>query len=70
VEDHSRIERFLSTSSLNILFTFFNLVIFGIVLAIYHIPIFLVFFGLSAVYVLYILLFLKRRAELDYKRFQ
>lgn len=70
VEDHSRIERFLSTSSLNILFSFFNLVIFGIVLAIYHIPIFLVFFGLSAVYVLYILLFLKRRAELDYKRFQ
>lgn len=70
IEDHSRIERFLSTSSLNILFSFFNLIIFGIVLAVYNIPIFLVFFGMSAVYVVFILLFLKRRAELDYKRFQ
>ncbi len=70
IEDHSRIERLLSTSSLNILFSFFNLIIFGIVLAIYNIPIFLVFFGVSGVYVLYVLLFLKKRAELDYKRFQ
>ena len=70
IEDHSRIERFLSTSSLNILFSFFNLIIFGIVLAVYNIPIFLVFFGMSTVYVVFILLFLKRRAELDYKRFQ
>lgn len=70
IEDHSRIERFLSTSSLNILFSFFNLIIFGVVLAVYNIPIFLVFFGVSAFYVLYVLLFLKKRAELDYKRFQ
>jgi ATP-binding cassette subfamily B protein len=70
IEDHSRIERFLSTSSLNILFSFFNLIIFGIVLAVYNIPIFVVFFGMSTVYVVFILLFLKRRAELDYKRFQ
>ncbi len=70
IEDHSRIERFLSTSSLNILFSFFNLVIFGGVLAIYNIPIFLVFFGASSIYVVFILLFLKKRAELDYKRFQ
>jgi ATP-binding cassette subfamily B protein len=70
VDDHSRVDRFLSTSSLNILFSFFNLFIFGIVLAIYHIPIFLVFFGLSAVYVAFVLLFQKQRAELDYKRFQ
>jgi ATP-binding cassette, subfamily B, bacterial len=70
IEDHTRIERFLSTSSLNILFSFFNLIIFGVVLAVYNIPIFLVFFGVSAFYVLYVLLFLKKRAELDYKRFQ
>jgi ATP-binding cassette subfamily B protein len=70
IEDHSRIERFLSTSSLNILFSFFNLIIFGIVLAIYNISIFLVFFSISSIYVLYVLLFLKKRAELDYKRFQ
>lgn len=70
IDDHSRIERFVSTSSLNILFSFFNLVIFGIVLAIYHGPIFLVFFGVSALYIAYVLLFMKKRAALDYKRFQ
>lgn len=70
IDDHSRIERFISTSSLNILFSFFNLIIFGIVLAIYHVPIFLVFFGVSALYIGYVLLFMKKRAALDYKRFQ
>ncbi|MCC6834310.1 MAG: peptidase domain-containing ABC transporter, partial [Cytophagales bacterium] len=70
IEDHTRIERFLSTSSLNILFSLFNLVIFGVVLVIYNVPIFLVFFSMSTVYVFFILLFLKKRAELDYKRFQ
>lgn len=70
IDDHSRIERFISTSSLSILFSFFNLIIFGAVLAIYHIPIFLVFFGMSALYIVYVLLFMKKRGELDYKRFQ
>jgi ATP-binding cassette subfamily B protein len=70
VEDHSRIENFVSTSSLNILFSFFNLIVFGIVLLIYSSPIFLVFFGISAIYIVYVLLFLKKRAELNYKQFQ
>lgn len=70
IDDHSRIERFLSTSSLNILFSFFNLIVFGVVLLIYSETIFVVFFGVSAVYVVFVLLFLKKRAELDYKRFQ
>jgi ATP-binding cassette subfamily B protein len=70
IDDHTRIERFLSTSSLNIIFSFFNLIIFGAVLAIYNVPIFLVFFSLSTLYILYVLLFMKKRADLDYKRFQ
>ncbi len=69
IEDHSRIERFLSSSSLNIIFSLFNFLIFGIVLAIYNVPIFLVFFLGSFVYVVYVLLFMKKRKELDYKRF-
>lgn len=69
VEDHSRIERFFSSSALNIIFSFFNVIVFGIVLAIYSIPIFLIFFGGSLVYVSYIILFMRRRKELDQKRF-
>ncbi|MBN8577379.1 MAG: peptidase domain-containing ABC transporter [Cytophagales bacterium] len=70
IEDYNRIERFLSTSTLNILFSFFNLVVFGAVLLFYNANIFMVFFGLSSLYVFYTLLFMKKRAELDYKRFQ
>jgi ATP-binding cassette subfamily B protein len=69
IEDHSRIERFLSSSSLSILFSFFNLIVFGGVLALYNIPIFLVFFTASALYVMYVMLFLKMRKDQDYKRF-
>lgn len=70
IDDYNRIERFLSTSTLNILFSFFNLLVFGIVLLIYNLKISLVFFSFSMLYVVYTLLFLKKRAELDYKRFQ
>ncbi len=70
IDDHSRLEKFLGTSSLNFAFSLFNIFVFGIVLVIYSIKIFLAFFGMSALYVLFILLFMKRRAELDYKRFQ
>lgn len=69
IEDHSRIERFLSSSSLSILFSFFNLIIFGFVLALYNIPIFLIFFAASTIYVGYVMLFLTIRKEQDYKRF-
>jgi ATP-binding cassette subfamily B protein len=70
IDDHARIERFISTSSLSILFSFFNFIIFGVVLAVYNLPIMLVFFAISFLYVGFILLFMKKRAELDYKRFQ
>jgi len=70
IQDHKRIEQFLTTSTLNIIFSFFNLVIFSIVLAFYNSTIFLVFVGASVLYVLWILAFLKKRAKVDYQRFE
>lgn len=70
IDDHARVEKFLSTSSLNFVFSAINILVFGIVLAIYSFSIFSIFTGFSVVYVGYVLLFMKRRAELDYKRFQ
>lgn len=69
IDDHTRIEQFLSSSSLSILFSAFNLFIFGTVLAFYNTGVFFVYFGFSTIYILYILLFLKKRASIDYKRF-
>ncbi|MCC7331465.1 MAG: peptidase domain-containing ABC transporter [Flavobacteriales bacterium] len=69
INDHKRIEQLLTTTSLNTLFSFVNLIIFGVVLAWYDLNIFIIFFIGSSLYFLWIALFLKRRKDLDYKRF-
>jgi ATP-binding cassette subfamily B protein len=70
IGDHGRIQTFLTGSLINIVFSIFTLVMYTFVMAGYHIGILVVFYVGSAIYVLWILLFLKRRRELDYKRFQ
>ena len=70
IEDHRRIENFLTVQTLNLLFSLFSFVIFGIVLIIYNIPIFLVFLAGSILYGLWIMVFLKKRRILDYKYFE
>ena len=69
INDHHRIERILTTSSLNVLFSLINMVIMGGVLAYYNLQIFAVFFAGSILYFFWVVLFLKRREALDYKRF-
>lgn len=69
INDHSRIERILTTSSLNVLFSVINMIVMGGVLAYYNLQIFLVFFLGSILYFGWIVIFLKKREELDYKRF-
>lgn len=69
IGDHSRIEAFLTSTTLNTLFSFVNLIVFSIVLALYSLKLFLVFLVASILYVLWITIFLKKRKELDYKRF-
>lgn len=69
IGDHSRIQSFLTGSSINILFSMVNLLIFSVVMAIYSIQILIVFFTGSLIYVLWVCLFLKKRRELDFKRF-
>ena len=69
INDHHRIERILTTSSLNVLFSVVNMFIMGGVLAYSNLQIFFVFFSGSILYFGWITLFLKRREALDYKRF-
>ncbi len=69
IYDHDRIQDFLSSTTLNTLFSAFNIVIFGFVLAYYDWTIFAIFFLGSFIYIGWTLLFLKKREELDYKRF-
>ncbi len=69
INDHKRIERILTTSSLTVLFSFFNLIIFSLVLGYYSLQIFGVFVIGSVLYFGWVLFFFKKRKELDYKRF-
>ncbi|MEP6929274.1 MAG: peptidase domain-containing ABC transporter [Flavobacterium sp.] len=69
INDHRRIERILTTSSLNVLFSVINMFVMGGVLAYFNLKIFFVFFAGSVLYFVWITLFLKRREVLDYKRF-
>jgi ATP-binding cassette subfamily B protein len=69
IYDHHRIEKILTASSLNVLFSVINMFVLGAVLAYFNLKIFLVFFIGSLLYFGWISLFLKRREALDYKRF-
>ncbi|HWY37555.1 MAG TPA: peptidase domain-containing ABC transporter [Bacteroidia bacterium] len=70
ITDHYRIENFLTSSAISTVFSIFNLVMFGIVLAFYSINIFLVFLIGSIIYFAWIFLFLKWRAKLDFIHFK
>ena len=70
IQDHKRIELFLTGSTLSAIFSFFNLIIFGIVLFYYNWTIFLIFFTGSVLYILWVLIFMKKRREVDFARFE
>ncbi len=69
MNDHSRIQSFLTGTSLSTLFSLFNLLVFSVVLAMYNSGIFFVFLLASILYILWIIIFLKKRKALDYKQF-
>jgi ATP-binding cassette subfamily B protein len=69
MEDHARIQNFLTSQTLSTLFSFVNLLVFSAVLAYYNMLIFSVFLISSALYIIWVFLFLKKRRELDHRRF-
>jgi len=69
INDQHRIESFLTGSTLSVFFSMFNLVIFSAVLAYYNVTIFIIFIASTFIYLLWIVFFLKRRRQLDFKRF-
>lgn len=70
IEDHRTIESFLTQSVLSILFAVLTITIFGCVLAVYDWKIFSVFLVLSLIYIGWVKLFMKKRADLNRKNFE
>lgn len=69
IGDNKRIESFLTGTTLNVMFSLVNLIIFGVVLLFYNIKIFSIFIIGSTLYAIWVWLFMKKREELDYRRF-
>jgi ATP-binding cassette subfamily B protein len=69
IGDHSRIQSFLTGSSLTTLFSFLNFVVFAGVLAFYNAGILGLFLLGNGLYVAWILAFMRYRRKLDFRRF-
>ncbi len=69
IQDHSRVQGFLSATTLDVLFSSVTFLIFGGILFYFNALLFWVFLGGAILYVGWIFLFLKRRAEIDYRYF-
>lgn len=70
MNDHSRIEKFLTTQTLNVMFSLLSFIVFGIVLLCYNLLIFCIFLAGSICYTIWIALFLKKRKQIDYLYFE
>lgn len=69
IQDHNRVQNFVSSSSFNMVYSIVLFVVFNFVLVYYDLTIFFVFLTGAVLYVTWTLFFLKKRAELDFKRF-
>lgn len=70
ITDHQRIQDFLTGSLLSVIMAVFIFLIYGIIIFKYDTTILLIFLIGSIIYIIWILLFMKRRKKLDYMRFQ
>ena len=69
VGDHDRIESFMTGTSITTFFSFVNFIVFGFVLAYYDLTILGLFLLGNGLYVAWVLAFMRKRRELDVKRF-
>ncbi len=70
IKDHSRIEYLLNNGLLTVVFSVFNLLVIGTVLFFYSIPIFIFFITGASLMLIWILVFMSKRRQLDYITFQ
>ncbi|MGK0291085.1 MAG: ATP-binding cassette subfamily B protein, partial [bacterium] len=69
IEDHNRIEEFLTSQSLFTFFSLINFIVFLAVLAYYNVWIILIYLSLTLVAIAWIFLFYKQRRLLDFSSF-
>ena len=63
INDHQRIEKFLTSTTLDSIFSLFNLILFSFIILFYNKSVYFIFFSGSILYVLWIRIFLKDRRK-------
>ena len=69
IQDHRRVNTFMTSASLNVVFSIFTFLTFSVILGFYDLGILAFFVGLTGLSIGWIWLFLKRRRHVDQKRF-
>ena len=69
ISDNRRVEMFLTSSTLFTAFSFVTFAIFSGILLIYNVTIFIVFMVATIIFLAWVIVFLRKRKELDYRRF-
>ncbi len=70
INDHSRLNAFITSSTVSFVFSIFNLILFSIVLFIYSVQLFGIYWISSIGYIIWILLFQQKRRILDFETFE
>ncbi|MEV4883664.1 peptidase domain-containing ABC transporter [Chitinophaga ginsengisegetis] len=70
INDHHRVETFLTGSTLSTLFSIINLIVFSCILALYNVQLLMIFGIGSVLSVFWVTIFLRKRRSIDYNRFQ
>lgn len=69
IGDHGRIQSFLTGTAMTMIFSIFNFIVFGCILAYYNLTILGVFLLGNALYVVWVVAFMRWRRKLDHARF-
>lgn len=69
IDDHKIVETFITTKSLETIFSFFTLTVFSVVLLYYNLNIFFIFIISGLLYAIWVSRFLRKRRLLNYKFF-
>lgn len=69
ISDHERVQRFFTSTTLVSVFSFFNFIAFSAILVLWNSLIFGIFLLGTVINVAWALFFMRKRRDLDYKRF-
>lgn len=70
INDHHRIQNFLTSSSITVIFSFLTFIVYFILLTYYDIRILLVYIGITAIAIIWSIIFVNKEKKIDYSRYR